>query len=218
MGLDNSYLVLVCPDRFILAQIYYLSTEALDKTTNSIISSAGIVRLGKYLVLKFVWSCPANSIDQLYCDTRGDLVLQINSSLFISGHWNSNFPVVLDEYLQDYIVFQSLMDQTIGPRLSRLQPLTPTSGIIQNNILKRYSSGLKSLIMSPSKHTFRLFGNVLYEYSPKRSENNSSIQNSDLNDSNEKSSFDNVIRDSEEYFEKIITKIFSPPIEKITAE
>ena len=59
---------------------------------------------------------------------------------------------------------QSLLEQTIGPRLARLQPLAPTGGLIQRDLLKRYSTGLKSILLSPTKHTFQLFGYVLYEY------------------------------------------------------
>jgi hypothetical protein len=79
----------------------------------------------KPLNRKLIWSCPAHCIEQFYHDARGDLVLSVNSSVCISGAWNASAPVVLDPYCQNFLVFQSLLEQTIGVRLARQQPLSP---------------------------------------------------------------------------------------------
>lgn len=66
---------------------------------------------------------------------------------------------------QNYLILQSLLEQTLGLQLARLQPLQPLYGLTQHSVRKRYSSGLKSyLMLSPTLHTYRLFGHVLYEY------------------------------------------------------
>jgi len=169
----GSYIALVCPDRLVLAQIVQPGTDSIfgrrlpNATTWDSSNSSGSSR--RVLSVKFIWSCPADCVDQLFSDPRGDLILTINSSLHVTGQWNGSVPVVLDESAQDYLILQSLLEQTIGCKAARLQPLLPTSGFLQTGILKRYSSGFKSLIfMAPTKHSYRVFGNVLYEYSPRR--------------------------------------------------
>ena len=193
MGINNSYIVLICEDRIVLAQI----------ESNNYLNS---------LVTKFVWSCPADSIDQLFSDNRGDLVLSMNKPVHTSGAWNGLNPVIIDDLGKDYLIFQSLLEQTIGPRLARLQPICPTIGELQSGILKRYSSGIKSLLFTtPSKHTYRLYGNVLYEYSPKKNSikfDNTSTRNQSAEGEGDVFRNDSIVRNSEEYINKKVLKFF----------
>jgi hypothetical protein len=47
-----------------------------------------------------------------------------------------------------------------------MQPLKlkRNQGLLQRDILKRYATGIKSIFMSPTEHTYQLFGYILYEY------------------------------------------------------
>jgi hypothetical protein len=154
--LGRTYLVLVGQSRIVLAEL-----SDPEKST----SNRRVPRWRQPKVRRFIWSCPANCIDQLFSDPNGDLIVSIGNSALISGPWNSPCPVVLDNQAQNFVIFQSLLEQTIGHRRARRQPLNPTEGLIQADIRKRYSSGIKSYLLSPSNHTYRLCGHVLYEYS-----------------------------------------------------
>jgi hypothetical protein len=145
MTVGNSYVCLV--------SAYRISLTEIRSTTQS-----------KNADFRFIWSCPASCMDQLYSDARGDLILSVGSSVAITGPWNSPHPVVTDFFAQNFVILQSLLEQSIGPRLARLQPLAPSGGLIQKDLYKRYSSGIKSILLSPTKQTFQLFGYVLYEY------------------------------------------------------
>ncbi len=158
MALNRSYVVLVGHNRVALAELATPEKPAAGMTKKTTRRRAVKPR-------KFIWSCPANCIEQLFSDPRGDLILSIGNSTLISGTWNNACPVVVDNFAQNYVIFQSLLEQTIGPKRARNQPFVPTEGMIQGDIRKRYSTGLKSFLMSPTNHTYRLFGNVLYEYS-----------------------------------------------------
>jgi hypothetical protein len=161
MTVGNSYVCLISAYRIALTEV--------RSTKDS-----------KHVDFRFVWSCPATCMDQLYSDARGDLILSVNSSVAIAGPWNSPFPVVIDFFAQNFVLFQSLLEQTIGPRFSRLQPLAPSGGLIQKDLYKRYSSGIKSILLSPTKQTFQLFGYVLYEYTvaPKKAVGNTTGKDS----------------------------------------
>ena len=39
----------------------------------------------------------------------------------------------------------------MGTKLARLQPLVPVGGLVQENVFKKYSSGIKSYLLSPTK-------------------------------------------------------------------
>lgn len=83
---------------------------------------------------------------------------------------------------QNYLILQSLLEQTLGLQLARLQPLQPLYGLTQHLVRKRYSSGLKSyLMLSPTLHTYRLLGHVLYEYTSIKSQSTSKTQPSSNN-------------------------------------
>ena len=99
--------------------------------------------------------------------TVGTGALSLSSTA--TALWNSpTTPTVMDPLLQDYIIFQCLLESLLGLTLARLHPLLPSGGYIQANILKKYSTGIKSIMSSPSKHVFRLFGNILYEYTRRK--------------------------------------------------
>jgi hypothetical protein len=154
--LGRTYLVLVGHNRIVLAEL-----SAPEKASTAKRFSKKRVHRPR----KFIWSCPANCIEQLFSDPNGDLILSIGNSAQITGPWNSPCPVVLDNPAQNYVIFQSLLEQTLGYKRARKQPLNPIEGLTQADIRKRYSTGLKSFLMAPSNHTYRLCGHVLYEYS-----------------------------------------------------
>lgn len=211
--LNKTYLVLVGHNRITLAELS--SPEKANSSKKGIKKRASRPR-------KFIWSCPANCIDQLFSDPHGDLILSISNSALISGAWNSPVPTVLDNLSQNFLIFQSLLEQTIGFKRARKQPLNPTEGLIQSDIRKRYSSGIKSYLMSPSNHTYRLNGHVLYEYSDSNSkkqamkaEANSTASAEGL-ESSEKiagsagpvDTVDTATTKSEYYIDQLISRIF----------
>eukprot|EP01036_Dinobryon_divergens_P026996 gene26996-35701_t len=216
-SVQNSYIVLICPDRLVLAQILPQGGDVLYGRTGSWSSSSSsshTIANKKALGVRFIWSCPAECIDQLFSDPWGDLIITINTSLFVTGQWNSGYPVVLDEAAQDYVILQSLLEQTIGSKLARLHPLLPSSGYLKAGVLKRYSSGYKSLMfMAPTRHIYRIHGNVLYEYTPRRSN-----QRTDQFSGSQADATDAVVvresapRDSEEFIHAKILKLFDSPV------
>lgn len=167
---------------------------------------------------RFVWVCPADCIDELSSDNRGDMQLKLNTSLCISGAWHQPQPVLLDSTARNYLIFQSLLEQMLGVMMARQQPLQPPyrathtinnsiaagsdlapasshysinnnsssaltgslignvallaasnqngthGGLLQSGIRKKYSTGFRSVLMSPTVHTYWVFGHVLYEY------------------------------------------------------
>lgn len=115
----GSYVALIAPDRIALAQV---KSE----------------RGSMYPEFAFIWSCPAQCMEQFFCDAHGDLVVSVNRQVVTQGGWHSSQPVVLDRHAQDYVLFQSLLEQTIGLRLARMQPLNPIrGGLVGRNLLKR---------------------------------------------------------------------------------
>ena len=218
-SVQNSYIALICPDRLVLAQILPQGGDVLYGRTGGWSSSSSTNNATKKtLGIRFIWSCPAEFIDQLYSDPWGDLIITINTPLYVSGQWNSGYPVVLDEASQDYVILQSLLDQTIGTKLARLHPLLPSSGYLKAGVLKRYSSGYKSLMfMAPTKHIYRIHGNVLYEYSPRRSNQRSdqfSGSTADPADASASVARDAKYapRDSEEFIHAKILELFDSPV------
>lgn len=128
---------------------------------------------------RFIWVCPANCIDELSSDNRGDMQLKLNTSLLLSGAWHQRLPTILDPTLRNFTVFQSLLEQVMGVSLARQQPLHPpyrvassgpprVGGLLQQGIRKKYSTGIRSVLMSPSVHTYWVYGHVLYEYTAVR--------------------------------------------------
>jgi hypothetical protein len=124
---------------------------------------------------RFIWVCPANCIDELSSDHRGDMQLKLNTSVWITGPWYQRQPTILDSTIRNYTIFQSLLEQVIGVTLSRLQPLQPPyrlsasgvprmGGLLQQGVRKKYSTGIRSVLMSPTIHTYWVYGHVLYEY------------------------------------------------------
>ena len=115
--------------------------------------------------LQFLWSCPAQCIEQLYSDSHGDLVLYLNRLAEGEGEWNSGAPVVHAHSYSDWVMVQIVCEKTIGVALARAQPLTPVVGAVEGILLKKYVTGLRSVLLSNTRQFYRLFGNVLYEYS-----------------------------------------------------
>lgn len=158
---SRSYMVVVSADRVALVQV---------KSD----------RQSRVLDVSFIWSCPADCIDQLYSDPRGDLIIAVNSPIISSSinpnvTWsNMRSPVILDREAHDYLLLQTLLEQVVGQGKARGQPLRPRGGLINTDVFKRYASGIRSFIMSPTKHTFQLKGCVLYEYTARSNTQSSS--------------------------------------------
>jgi hypothetical protein len=145
MRINDSYLAVISPERVALFQI----NSPHDSTS---------------LALSFIWCCPAMCINELFSDNKGDLILSLSQNVRMHGSWYAPTPVILDKQAQDYLIFQLILEQTIGMRHARAQPLHPRGGLIDTDVYKRLSTGLRSLVYSPTKHTFQLVGHVLYEY------------------------------------------------------
>lgn len=145
MAGGGSYVALVSPDRIALAWVR---------------SERGCANPD----LRLVWSCPAHCVDQLFSDPRGDLVLSVNRAAAPEGEITALRPVITDLLTQNYFITQALLEQTVGLHMARLQCAQPKTGFVEKDLLKRYSSGIKSILLSPTKHTFQLSGCVLYEF------------------------------------------------------
>ena len=215
--------------------------------SNNVTSATGhaavvYTNVKKTIERKLIWTCPAVCIDQFFSDSRGDLVLSVCQPVHITGSaWNNIAaataagapnaaanagtnaastmvnPIIVDLDAQNYLVFQSLLEQTIGHHFARQQPLHPWKGIIQSNIRKIYASGIRSYLLAPSNHTYRLFGNVLYEYTAiKRSTKAQAAVIAAATAKGEDNPDGQGIKDiqvatnSEEYAEKLIGQLFSP--------
>lgn len=122
----------------------------------------------KNLDVSLMWFCPAMSLEGLTSDARGDLILNIEEPVVFgspSSFWiQSQAAVVVDRQAQDFIVLQQLLEQTMGVSKSRKHPLKPLGGLVCTDVLKKVTKGIKSLVLSPTRHNFQLFGSVLYEY------------------------------------------------------
>jgi len=145
MAGGGSYVALVSPDRIALAWVR---------------SERGCANPD----LRLVWSCPAHCVDQLFSDPRGDLVLSVNRAAAPEGEITALRPVITDLLTQNYFITQALLEQTVGLQMARLQCAQPKTGFVEKDLLKRYSSGIKSILLSPTKHAFQLSGCVLYEF------------------------------------------------------
>lgn len=143
---ENSYLILIASSRIALAEV-----KNSNKSSN--------------LEVEMVWSCPSACIDDISVDTRGDIVLTTSIAISNKGAWNRHIPTIQSKNMQDYYTFQAFLEQTVGIKVARKQTLYPKGGYIQKNVLKTYASGLQSVLMSPTKHTYQLHGYCLYEYS-----------------------------------------------------
>jgi len=146
MEVNNSYLIMIGNNRIILAEI---------KSSNK----------AQSLSVDMIWSCPTECIDEIDVDSRGDLVLTTSTSVSNKGAWNRHIPTIQSKDIQDYYVFQAFLEQTTGVKVARKQTLYPTGGFIQRNVLKTYTSGLQSILMSSTEHTYQIYGYCLYEYS-----------------------------------------------------
>ena len=176
MRLYGNYVVLLTTARVMLVQVNPINSSLKHKlASDETLTSKSIKPSGAYIRqsydFKLIWTCPTNNIDQSYNDSRGDMILSVDVPVAMVGPWNSPYPIILDRVAQDYVLFQLLLEQTIGATLARLQPMYPVGGLVGSNLEKTYSSGLKSMLLSPTRHTYQLFGYVLYEYtaSTKRS-------------------------------------------------
>jgi hypothetical protein len=244
MRIFNYYLTLVCPDRITLVQIsndpslIYNHKKSLKGSTNTRQNSSSLLKkkstqniATKKVYRKMIWTCPANAIEQFGPDPRGDLIITVNTPVALSGQWHVNVPVILDLEMANYYIFQSLLEQTFGIGLARQHPLAPVhKGVLYGNVKKRYTSGFRSFIMSPTTHVYRLFGNVLYEYTkrsttgkpPKdvtsspQKQRRSSQENGDSDEPSAASSssvsnnvsFNPDESNSEEYSEHLISQLF----------
>lgn len=185
---QESYLVVISSDRVALISIQSL---------------AGTSRLNAH----FVWSCPANCFDELYSDGKGDLVLNTSSDLSLTGAWNSQYPVVLDLMLQNYICFQKYLESFLGIRKSRMQPLMPVGGLIECEIQKLIKTGIRSFLATPTRHRIQLVGHVLYEYSldvdsnieSPKDKSSTELNNSDPNKANDASNSSGVHHSTSSY-------------------
>ena len=99
-------------DRLYLAQI----------TGNTGVDSDGDVRL--------IWSCPTSHIDQCFCDARGDLIVSVRSSVHADCVIDKECAVatIHDTHFQDYYTMQLILEQSLGAKIARMQPLYPYGG------------------------------------------------------------------------------------------
>lgn len=99
--INSSYLILVTPKQIALIELMNVMTPPLDRDKSKrtvSISTSSSRRKASNKSCKFIWTCPAEFIDQLFSDSKGDLIISLNSSVLISGPWNSTCPVILDRY------------------------------------------------------------------------------------------------------------------------
>jgi hypothetical protein len=68
--------------------------------------------------------------------------MTVETTVTLGGSFDSNVPVIIDVFSQEYYIFQILLEQTIGSRLSRLHPIAPVGGLIDTNVFKKYSTGI----------------------------------------------------------------------------
>lgn len=68
--------------------------------------------------------------------------MTVETNVSVGGNFDSNVPVIIDVFSQEYYIFQILLEQTIGSRLARLHPIAPVGGLINNNVYKKYSTGI----------------------------------------------------------------------------
>lgn len=98
--INSSYLILVTPKLIALIELMNTMAPSSDNNNSRDKSKRGTSmsssRRKANKSCKFIWTCPAEFIDQLFSDSRGDLVLSLNSSVMTSGPWNSTCPVILD--------------------------------------------------------------------------------------------------------------------------
>jgi hypothetical protein len=234
MRKDVGYLMVICGDRITLVQM----TSAYEIVTVITPAGANVLRKRIRLERKLLWTCPSNCIDQLCSDRCGDLIITVNTPLAITGPWHQTTqPTVLDREYSNYVILQSLLEQTIGLKLARMHPLYPSIGLLQANIRKRYSTGIRSFLFSPSYHIYRLFGCCLYEYSYRAKMKSGSNTSGNAGDNDESSGSagntgDNMVNNmdmvtpmakiyftpttlletsSEEYTESFISFLFPPP-------
>jgi hypothetical protein len=69
-----------------------------------------------------------------------------------------------DTHFQDYYTMQLILEQTLGGKIARIQPLYPYGGMTATGVLKKYATGVKSMLLSPTKHNIQLVGYIIYEY------------------------------------------------------
>ena len=127
---------------------------------------------------------------------------------------NSQYPVILDIRSQDYLIFQLMLEQTIGVVIARKQPLTPVGGLMESNVYKKSSSGLKNMLLLPTKHTYQLYGYVLYEYSPIPKKSMSQVvemaqANTANSNTNTAAEMDQEGQEGDEYISGIVHNLFT---------
>ena len=112
-----------------------------------------------------IWSCPVSVVQEAVFDVQGDLILRVNRKVRIEGSWRDNNPVLHESSSKDYMVLQLLLEKTIGYRLAREQLLVPSDdAMVEFDVMKRFTSGLSSIVRATTKPILRLSGCVLYEY------------------------------------------------------
>jgi hypothetical protein len=131
------------------------------------------------LKAKLVWTCPADMISQFYSDQSGDIVIAVNDPVEVckADRWDSQRAAVLDAADGlNYLQLQLVLEKCIGSQLARYHPLVPPPSKHMSTAYKCFSSGMKKYFMQPKKARYHLYGCVLYEFSPLKSEaNNASM-------------------------------------------
>jgi len=155
---SKGYITLVTTDKIYLAQI----TGSLQGTSSGV-DTDGDIRL--------LWSCPTTHIDQCFCDARGDLIISVRSPVHADCTIDKECAVatIHDTHFQDYYTMQLILEQTLGAKIARMQPLCPYGGFVANSVLKKYATGVKSMLLSPTRHNIQLVGYIIYEYTVEKS-------------------------------------------------
>ena len=153
MSVGEVYLFLASVDRLILTRFRTPTDEMkASKTAESI----GI---------QLLWSCPVGSVSQVGEDDKGDVILRLDCAVKTEGLWSDSHPVIHDALAKDYLVFQTLLERTVGARRARGQQLLPSDGLTEYDVLKKHSSfTISSMVKPPTKQVLILNGCVLYEY------------------------------------------------------
>lgn len=129
-----------------------------------------------------------------------------SSSPYSSWNHISHKPIVMDEKAQDYLIFQLVLEQTIGRKLARDQALYPRGGFVDTDVYRRQTTGFKSLMYAPTRHTYQLVGHVLYEYTASTS--SSTHGSKDAGSSSSSSSSSEVKYPNDYYYTPIINQLY----------
>ena len=153
MSIEEFYLLLASIDRVMLCK-FKVGDE---------IKASGIP---EDVDIALIWTCPLAVIQDAYTDSHGDLILQVTCNVRTEGGWMEPYPVLHNSSSKDYLNLQILLEKIVGHKLAREQLLVPSDdAMVEYDVVKRFTSGISSIVRAPTKPILMLRGCVLYEYS-----------------------------------------------------